>query len=424
MKNNICIIGLGYVGLPLCLAFSKKNKVIGYDIDFERVSTLKKGIDINNDLESFERKLLKNKNIIFTNNPKELINANIFIITVPTPINKKKNPDFKPLISATKIVSKYIKKGDIVIYESTVYPGATEEVCLPVIENLSKLILNKDFYLGYSPERLSPGDREHGLKKIIKITSGSSLKALKIIDGLYKSIISKGTYPVKSIKIAEAAKVIENTQRDLNIAFVNELSKIFNKLNINTKEVLEAAGTKWNFAKFQPGMVGGHCIAIDPYYLKFKSFQSGYISKLILPARKLNDSMPKFICDRLLKSINFTGFNKKKIKLLVMGFAYKENSSDTRNTPVFDIYRYLHNKKKIKHVDIMDPLVRVDRAKKNFGINLHHSVNKKYDGIILAVPHKKILKYLKNNFKKITKKNTKILDIKYLLKQNNSVIPL
>ena len=424
MKNNICIIGLGYVGLPLCLAFSKRNKVIGYDIDSERVNTLKKSIDINNDLELFERKLLKSKNIVFTDNPNELINANIFIITVPTPIDKKKNPDFKPLISATKTVSKYIKKGDVVIYESTVYPGATEEVCLPIIENLSKLILNKDFYLGYSPERLSPGDKEHGLKKIIKITSGSSPKALKIIDDLYKSIISKGTYPVRSIKIAEAAKVIENTQRDLNIAFINELSKIFNKLNINTKEVLEAAGTKWNFVKFQPGMVGGHCIAIDPYYLKFKSSQSGYASKLILPARKLNDSMPKFICDRMLTSINFSRVNNKKIKILVMGFAYKENSSDTRNTPAFDIFKYLHNIKKIKHVDIMDPLVRIDHAKSNFGINIHHSVNRKYDGIILAVPHKKILKFLKNNFKKITKKNTKILDVKYLLKKNNNVIPL
>jgi UDP-N-acetyl-D-galactosamine dehydrogenase len=368
--------------------------------------------------------LLKSKNIIFTNNSDELIDANIFIITVPTPIDKKKRPDFKPLISATRTISKYIKKGDVIIYESTVYPGATEEVCLPIIEKISKLILNKDFYLGYSPERLSPGDKEHGLKKIIKITSGSSPKALKIIDNLYKSIISKGTCPVKSIKIAEAAKVIENTQRDLNIAFVNELTKIFNKLDINTKQVLDAAGTKWNFVKFQPGMVGGHCIAVDPYYLNFKSLQSGYESKLIIPVRKLNDSMPKFICERLLQSIGAAKINIKKIKVLIIGFAYKENSSDTRNTPIFDIYKYLRFKKRIKNVDIIDPLVRVDHVKKCFNITLLQTVKKRYDGIILAVPHKKILKYLKNNLKKIIKKNTKILDVKYVLKKNNMIIPL
>lgn len=417
MKNNICIIGLGYVGLPLCLAFSKRNKVIGYDIDSERVNTLKKSIDINNDLELFERKLLKSKNIVFTDNPNELINANIFIITVPTPIDKKKNPDFKPLISATKTVSKYIKKGDVVIYESTVYPGATEEVCLPIIENLSKLILNKDFYLGYSPERLSPGDKEHGLKKIIKITSGSSPKALKIIDDLYKSIISKGTYPVRSIKIAEAAKVIENTQRDLNIALVNELSIIFKKLKIDTQEVLNAASTKWNFHYYKPGLVGGHCIGVDPYYLTYKARKVGINPKIILAGRKLNDSMARYVANIIEKKLS------KKSRILIAGCTFKEDCPDIRNSKIFDLYKFLSKKQRV--VDIFDPMANKIDVKKEYGLKIFNKLPKlSYEVIVIAVPHKIFDKDFFPKIKKINKDQTLIFDLKSTLKINESFFRL
>ena len=311
--KKIGIIGLGYVGLPLALEFSKKYSVIGYDRNLKRIEYLKKKLDINNDLQKDEINILKNsKNLSFTSSDKDLFQCNIFIVSVPTPIYKNKDPDFRSLISATKTISNYLKKNDLVVYESTVYPGATEEICKPILESAG-FILNKDFYIGYSPERLSPGDPKHGLKKIIKITSGSNPYARKLVDKLYKSIIPKGTYSVSSIKIAEAAKVIENIQRDVNIALINELAITFSKLKINTHEVLKAAETKWNFVRFQPGLVGGHCIAVDPYYLYFKSKKEGYDSRLIPMSRKINDKMSNFVVNKFLTILKDKALPKKKI---------------------------------------------------------------------------------------------------------------
>lgn len=311
--RTIGIIGLGYVGLPLALEFSKKNQVIGFDKNLNRINFLKKKkIDSNNDLQADEIKILKNNNNLkFSSNEKNLLNCNIFIVTVPTPIYKNKQPDLRSLIDATKIISRYLKKGDLVIYKSTVYPGATEEVCKPILEKTG-LELNKDFYLGYSPERLSPGDSKHGLKKIIKITSGSNSYARRLVNDLYKSIVPKGTYSASSIKIAEAAKVIENIQRDVNIALINELAITFSKLNINTYEVLKAAETKWNFVKFQPGLVGGHCIAVDPYYLYFKSKKAGYSNKLIPLSRKINDKMSDFVVTKFMNLLKDRYLPSKK----------------------------------------------------------------------------------------------------------------
>jgi len=421
--KKIAIIGLGYVGLPLSLEFSKRNVVIGYDKNRLRIKSLKKKIDSNNDLQPNEKIVLKkNKNLIFTDKHKEISGCKIYIITVPTPVKKNKTPDLSYLVGATKVVSKYLKKNDLVIYESTVYPGATEEVCQPILENISKLSINKDFYLGYSPERLSPGDLKHGLKKIVKITSGSNYKAAKMVDSLYKSIIPKGTYLTKSIKIAEAAKVIENTQRDINIAFINELAINFSKLGISTNEVLKAASTKWNFVKFQPGLVGGHCIAVDPYYLFYKSKKAGYVNKLIPLARKINDHMSSFV----VKKFNYIlkkNFLKKKLKILIMGLAYKENSSDVRNSPVFEIYNQLKNKTNIKMLHVYDPLVKNKEIK--YKIKKIDKLKTKYDGVILAVPHNKIIRDYHKLNKKFTHEHTKILDIKYMLKmKDNRICPL
>ena len=421
--KKIAIIGLGYVGLPLSLEFSKRNLVVGYDNNKLRIKSLKKKVDSNNDLQPNEKTVLKkNKNLIFTDKHKEISSCKIFIITVPTPVKRNKTPDLSYLVGATKVVSKYLKKNDLVIYESTVYPGATEEVCKPILENLSKLSINKDFYLGYSPERLSPGDSKHGLKKIVKITSGSNYKAAKMVDSLYKSIIPKGTYLTKSIKIAEAAKVIENTQRDINIAFINELAINFSKLGINTNEVLKAASTKWNFVKFQPGLVWGHCIAVDPYYLFYKSKKVGYINKLIPLARKINDHMSSFVVKKFTYLLK-RNFSKKKLKILIMGLAYKEDSSDVRNSPVFDIYNQLKNKTNIKMLHIYDPLVKNKEIENK--VKKIDKLNIKYDGVILAVPHRKIMRDYHKLNKKFTHERTKILDIKYMLKmKDNRICPL
>lgn len=416
--EKIGIIGLGYVGLPLALEFSKKNFVIGFDKNKKRVEFLKKKIDLNKDLQKEEVKILKkNKNLFFSYNEKDLNKCNIYIITVPTPIYKNKQPDLRSLIDATNIISKYLKENDLVIYESTVYPGTTEEICKPILER-SGLILNKNFYLGYSPERLSPGDRKHGLKKIIKITSGSNLYARKKVDNLYKSIVSKGTYSAPTIKIAEAAKVIENIQRDVNIALINELSMIFSKMKINTYEILKAAETKWNFMSFQPGLVGGHCIAVDPYYLYFRAKKEGITSKLIPLSRKINDKMSSFVVNKFLKILN----NKKKKNILIMGLAYKENSSDVRNSPVFEIYNKLKKNIFIKKIDVYDPLINPTTLRKK--INLINKLKKKYDGILITVPHNCIIKAFNKNIKKITHKNTKILDVKYAFGKKKEIIHL
>ena len=420
--NKIGIIGLGYVGLPLALEFSKKNIVVGFDNNFQRIKYLKKKIDTNNDLQKDEKKILKNsKNLFFSCYEKDISKCNIFIITVPTPIDKYKKPDLSSLKQASQIVGKYLKKRDLVIFESTVFPGATEEICKPILEKKSKLKLNKDFYIGYSPERLSSGDAKHGLKKIVKITSGSNKLAANMVNNLYKSIIPKGTYLASSIKVAEAAKVIENIQRDVNIALINEFAINFSKLGIKTNEVLKAAGTKWNFAKFQPGLVGGHCIAVDPYYLYHKAKRVGYNNKLIPISRKINDDMSSFVVKRFLSVLKETK-TISRFKVLIMGLAFKENSSDTRNSPVFQIYRLLKKKNCIKNIHIYDPLVKINSFKNK--IKMISKLKIKYDGIIIAVPHNAILsKYYKEN-KKFTHDNTKVFDIKYVIKPEKRVFPL
>ena len=423
MKKTICIIGTGYVGLPLCIEFSKFFKVIGYDVQKERILSLKKNYDTNKEIEKNKLKILKKNKVIFTDRMSKDNNIDVFIITVPTPINKKKKPELKHVISATKKIGKILKKNNLIIYESTVFPGTTEDICIPILEKSSGLKINNDFYVGYSPERLSPGNKNHGLKDIIKITSGSNNYALNQVDNLYKKIVSKGTFRAKNIKVAEAAKVIENTQRDINIAFINELVLLFSKLNINTPEVLKAAETKWNFAKFQPGLVGGHCIAVDPYYLHYIGSKKGYKPKLIIPARKVNDNMSNHVVSKTLKILRTRNFKLKDSKILILGFAYKENCSDTRNTPIYNIYKRI--KDKVKIVDIIDPNVRIEQVAKDFGIKINFQNTNSYDAIIFAVPHKNIFSLLKKYTKNFKKNKNFVIDIKYCLKNiKKDIIPI
>jgi UDP-N-acetyl-D-galactosamine dehydrogenase len=414
MKNIIAIIGLGYVGLPLALAFSKKFKVIGYDKNIERIKELKKGIDKNKENKINLRSL---KKITFSYNANDISTANIFIITVPTPVFKNKKPDLRPLFLASKIVGKKLKKDDLVIYESTVYPGCTEDYCVPILQKYSKLEFNKDFYCGYSPERINPGDKIHRLENIIKVTSGSNKKVASVVSQLYKNIIKAGVFNAKDIKTAEAAKIIENTQRDLNIAYMNELSMIFKKLDIETNEVLKASYTKWNFLKFRPGLVGGHCINVDPYYLTHKAQLSGYKPKVILAGRKLNDSMPKFIIENIFKKMKLQKIKISKSKILVLGVTFKENCSDTRNSQI----AHLHNKllKNGCIISLYDPHIPKDQL-----FDKKYKMMKKlkkddYDSIVIAVGHK----LFKNmGIKKIrslsTKNNPIIFDIKGLFKKS------
>ena len=353
IKNlKLAVIGLGYVGLPLALEFSKKKKVIGFDINNTRINELNSGVDKN--LEFKKKNLLSSKKIKFTNKIEHLRSANCFIITVPTPINNKKKPDLKPLLDASKMIGKIIKKGDIIIYESTVYPGCIEEVCVPELEKFSKLKFNLDFFCGYSPERINPGDKKHTISNIKKITSGSTKEIAKVIDALYNEIIKVGTHKTSSIRIAEAAKVIENTQRDLNIALINEFSILFKKLNINTDEVLNAAGSKWNFLPFKPGLVGGHCIGVDPYYLTYKAKKVNYNPKIILSGRKLNDNMGNYVALELIKKMKQKNIKIKKSKILISGLTFKENCPDLRNSGVQKVISKL-----IKfncHIDLQDRL--------------------------------------------------------------------
>ena len=353
IKKNIAIIGLGYVGLPLAVEFGKKRTVIGFDNNDNRIDELKKGIDTT--LEVTKHELASAIYLNYTNKINDIKDCNIFIITVPTPIDEQKKPNLIPLKKSSQTVGSILKEGDIVIYESTVYPGAIEEVCIPILENQSSLKSNKDFYFGYSPERINPGDKQHRLKSIIKITSGSTPAIAKEVDNLYKEIIIAGTYKASSIKIAEAAKVIENTQRDVNIALINEFALIFNKLGIDTESVLEAASTKWNFLPFKPGLVGGHCIGVDPHYLAHKALEVGYKPEMVLAGRKLNDSMGFYIADQVSKLMT-----KKKImivesNILIMGFSFKENCPDIRNTRVIDIFKSLQKLK--SNVEVYDPWV-------------------------------------------------------------------
>ena len=416
MKNKIAVIGLGYVGLPLATEFAKQYKVVGFDIDKSRIKELKEGKDKTGeiDLVAFSKVLKAKNGLQLTANPKDIADSNIYIITVPTPISNNKQPDLSHLLSATKMVAKVLKRGDIVIYESTVYPGCTEEDCVPVLEKISTLVYNKDFFCGYSPERISPGDKVNTLTKIKKVTSGSNPQAAKKVDNLYKSIIKAGTYLAPSIKVAEASKAIENAQRDLNISFVNELAFIFDKMNIDTHEVLEAAKTKWNFLPFSPGLVGGHCISVDPYYLAFKSEKLGYKPSVILSGRNVNDKMGKFVASKVIKLMRSKGIEIKGANILILGITFKENCPDIRNTKIVDVYNEFISFG--ANVDVFDAVANKEQVKKELQIDLikDYSV-KQYSAIILAVAHTdfKVI-----DFKKLQNSKTVIFDAKSFIPAN------
>jgi len=384
VQKEISVIGLGYVGLPLAVKFGRVRKVIGYDPKKQRIESLKKGTD--NTLEVSADDLVNSRNLVLTADHKKLKNSQIYIIAVPTPIDEHLKPDLGPLISATSLVAKYLSRGNIVIYESTVYPGATEEVCVPILEKKSELVFNKDFFCGYSPERVNPGDKKHKLENIVKVTSGSNKETSIEVDNLYKEIITAGTHRASSIKVAEAAKVIENTQRDVNIALINELALIFNKLEIDTEEVLEAASTKWNFLPFKPGLVGGHCIGVDPYYLTYKSLELGYNPEIILAGRRLNDNMSKYIIDQIILLGSKKNIHISDSNILIMGLSFKENCPDIRNTKVVDIIDGFKNLN--ANVDIYDPWVIPEEAKEEYNIDLvDDPKGNSYDIIIIAVNH-------------------------------------
>ncbi len=413
MKQTISIIGLGYVGLPLAVAFSKYFKVIGYDISKNRVAQLKNGFDSNKEFSRKKINLLKNLKV--TNQIQKTRNSEIFIITVPTPIFKNKLPNLNFLKKACEQVAKNIKYKSTIIFESTVYPGCTENFCVPIIEKISKKKLNTDFFVGYSPERINVGDKKHGLENITKIVSASNNLSLKKISKLYSKIIKSGVHQCKNIKTAEAAKAIENAQRDINIAFINEVGNIFSKLNIGLHEVLEAANTKWNFLNFKPGLVGGHCIGVDPYYLTYCAKKIGFNPKLINAGRNTNDNMPLKFADFFYKSVKKNFDKKKKINLLVLGLSFKENTNDIRNSKVFDLAKYL--RKKGSNVDIYDPLIDEKIENKNFKFLNCFNLNKKYHGIFFAVPHNIIVKNF-NRILKSTYKNSIIFDLKNILKNS------
>jgi len=407
LKNiNIGIIGLGYVGLPLAVEFSKKYTVFGFDINERRINDLKLMLDTTSELSRDDLKQLKNLNI--TNQSDKINHCNIYIITVPTPVNKYNKPDLTPLLNATKTVAEILKIGDIIIYESTVYPGCTEEECVPLIEKISNLKFNIDFFCGYSPERINPGDKINTLTKIKKVTSGSTKEIAIFIDNLYSSIIVAGTYLAPSIKVAEASKAIENAQRDVNISFINELAIIFDKIGIDTNDVIDAASTKWNFLKFTPGLVGGHCIGVDPYYLAYKSEMLGYQPNVILSGRKVNDYISFFIANKVLKLMASKNCILNESNVLILGFSFKENCPDFRNTKVIDIYKELTSFG--VHVDIYDPLVDAEEVGHIFNIKLINSINlKKYNAIILAVKHDS---FKEINFSKLKNEGAILYDIK------------
>lgn len=382
---KIAIVGLGYVGLPLAVEFGKKYSTLGFDINENRLKDLRAGIDRT--LEVSAEELAEARTLTFSSDVEGLKRCNVYIVTVPTPINEHRQPDLTPLIRASETIGKTLKKGDVVIYESTVYPGATEEDCVPVLERLSGLKYNQDFYCGYSPERINPGDKEHRVTTILKVTSGSTPEIADFVDNLYKSIITAGTHKASSIRVAEAAKVIENTQRDVNIGLINELALIFNKLGIDTEEVLKAAGTKWNFLPFRPGLVGGHCIGVDPYYLTHKAQAIGYHPEIILAGRKLNDQMAAYAAEQLVKAMLKKRIHVNGSNVLIMGLAFKENCPDIRNTKVVDIIKELATYG--VNVDVCDPWVSADEAMHEYKIELCAEPQKNsYDGIILAVAHK------------------------------------
>ena len=405
--KKITIIGLGYVGLPLAIEFGKKFNVLGFDISKSRINELINGIDSNGEFKNNE--ILKKK-INFTHSEKDVRDSDFYIITVPTPLKKSNIPDLGPLKSASKIVGKKIKKGDIVIYESTVYPGCTEDECVPILEKNSGLIYNVDFFCGYSPERINPGDKKRKLSNIKKVVSGSNSKVSKIVNDLYSKIIIAGTYIAPSIKVAEASKIIENVQRDVNISLMNEFALIFEKLNLDTKEVLDAASTKWNFLNFKPGLVGGHCIGVDPYYLAYKSEKSGYKPKVLLNGRKVNNNISKNIFNSIQKECTNSKIDLKKCRILILGITFKENCSDTRNSRVINLYN--HFKKLNNDIDVYDPFADKDEVYSSSNIKLIDTLNRKYDVVVLAVAHNQ---FLNIDYKKILNRNYVLYDVKSVL---------
>ena len=422
--NKITVIGLGYVGLPLAVEFSKKYHVTGFDINQKRIDELKQGIDRTLEVDNSDLKAVltsshdSKKGLLVSNNPKDLESSNIYIITVPTPTDALNKPVFTPLVKASETVGKVLKKGDIVIYESTVYPGVTEDVCVPILEEVSNLKFNKDFFAGYSPERINPGDKKHTVTKILKVTSGSTPEIAEQVDQLYKSIITAGTHKAPSIKVAEAAKVIENSQRDINIAFVNELSKIFRLLDIDTKAVLEAAGTKWNFINFSPGLVGGHCIGVDPYYLAQKAIETGYNPEIILAGRKMNDSMGGYVAQETVKMMIKKGATIKNSNALVLGITFKENCPDIRNSRVIDIIKEF--KTYDVNVDVFDPWASAEEVKHEYGLDLittSEELRKDYNAIVLAVSHNE---FLELDITKLKSDIGVVFDVKSLLPSNQS----
>lgn len=413
---KISVIGLGYVGLPLAIEFGKKFKTVGFDINLKRISELKNGLDVT--LEISDKDLantLNNGLFSVSSDVKAISESNVFIVTVPTPTDKNNRPVLTPLIKASETVGSCLKKGDLVIYESTVYPGLTEDVCVPVLEKTSKLIFNKDFFVGYSPERINPGDKEHTVTKILKVTSGSTPETAELVDQIYKSIIAAGTHKASSIKVAEAAKVIENSQRDINIAFVNELSKIFNLLNIDTNEVLEAAATKWNFLSFKPGLVGGHCIGVDPYYLAQKAQEVGYHPEIILSGRRLNDGMGKHVASETIKLMIKKGIQIKGAKILILGFTFKENCPDVRNSRVIDIVEEL--KTYGVSIEIVDPWADSTEVLKEYGLVTNKQISSEilFDAAVLAVGHSL---FLNINFSEVLNDISVLFDVKGILNKS------
>ncbi|MEY2701778.1 MAG: hypothetical protein RLY43_411 [Bacteroidota bacterium] len=423
LKNSkIAIIGLGYVGLPLAVAFAEKYRVVGFDINKIRIDELSNGKDNTLEIEELHLKSVLNvKNsslngFLPTNESEHLKECTIFIVTVPTPTDKHNRPVLTPMIKASEIVANNLKPGDLVIYESTVYPGVTEDEMVPILEGISGLVYNKDFFCGYSPERINPGDKEHTVTKILKVTSGSTPQVANFVDSLYKSVISAGTYKAPSIRVAEAAKVIENSQRDINIAFVNELSKIFNLMGIDTNEVLEAASTKWNFIKFKPGLVGGHCIGVDPYYLAQKAQEVGYHPEIILAGRRVNDGMGKYIASEVVKLMIKNGLIVNKSEVLILGFTFKENCPDTRNTKVIDIINELRSFGVI--LTIFDPWANKNEVKNEYNLEIINKIifDKKFDAIVLGVAHSEFLNF---DIVKYTHKSSVIYDVKGVLRKQN-----
>ena len=417
MKKRIAVIGLGYVGLPLAVEFGKKRSVVGFDINQERIDELKEGRDVT--LETSKQELKDAFHLTYTSKLEELRDCTIFIVTVPTPIDQNNQPNLNPLKKASEAVGQVLKKGDLVIYESTVYPGATEEICVPILESQAGIVFNKDFHCGYSPERINPGDKEHRVTNIKKVTAGSTPEIATEVDELYQEIITAGTYKSSSIRVAEAAKVIENTQRDVNIALINELALIFNKLGIDTESVLEAAGTKWNFLPFRPGLVGGHCIGVDPYYLTHKAIEVGYNPEIILAGRRLNDSMGAYIADQVSKLMTRKRIHVVDANVLIMGMTFKENCPDIRNSKVLDL---VENFKTFNcKVDVFDPWVDASKVVIECGIKpIRAPIRGKYDAIIIAVAHSQFKDLSEEVFRSYGKDNHVLYDIKYLLKSTES----